>query len=291
MHKQGSLALSLILSLILPGSVCAAQTVSTVELVAFSKENQTVKDLSPGDFELRMDGKTVAVESLKFEPKEPPRMILLVDTSYTALNNRPLLKDIVTAFIDAKPKQMEMALATINDVQQFLSPYQKSNDELVSTLQKMKFGGSPFLSQSILGALNYFDSTSTPLKNRRHVVVTISDGVDNSPNHLWNQVQKIFHDNGMAYYEINHIRVMKAIFDYKFSDKDLVRLTEETGGRSFRLTDFGDITAVAREIYDREINTYHASISSDTRISGGDRNRFKVKSHRKDVRIEVVAVH
>lgn len=90
------------------------QTTSTIELVAYNKENQTVKDLSTNDIELRVDGRMVTLESLKWETKQPPRMILLVDTSYSAMNNRSLMKDLVTAFIDIKPPLLEMAVATIN---------------------------------------------------------------------------------------------------------------------------------------------------------------------------------
>lgn len=80
-----------------------AQTPATIELVAYNKENQTVKDLSTSDIELRVDGRMVTLDSLKWETKRPPRMILLVDTSYTAMNNRTLMKDLVTAFINIKP--------------------------------------------------------------------------------------------------------------------------------------------------------------------------------------------
>jgi VWFA-related protein len=269
-----------------------AQTTGTVELVAYDKQNQTVKDLSPNDFELRMDGHPVDVRSLKLQPKRPPRVILLVDTGYSALNNRPLLKDIVTAFIDVKPPQMEMALATINDVQQFLSPFQKSSDEIVSTLQKVKFSGSAPFSQSVLNAVARLDPVPTAESAKEHkVLITFSDGSDDSPSEARDQVQKMFRERNFTYYLVNHIRALKVIFDFKYTDKDLTRWAEETGGGAFRLSDLRDVGGVAREIFDRETNTYQAALIGDMKLSPNDRNRFKVKSRRKDVRIEVVAVH
>ncbi|MFI5175838.1 MAG: hypothetical protein ACHQKY_13330 [Terriglobia bacterium] len=269
-----------------------AQTTSTIELVAYNKENQTVKDLSINDFELRVDGHMVTLGSLKWETKRPPRMILLVDTSYTAMNNKPLMKDLVTAFIDAKPPQLEMAVATIGVNQQFLSGYQQSGDELVSSLQKIKFGGIAPLSQAILGSVSKFDSdTGASSKEVRKVIVAFSDGSDDSPVDVWSEAQKTLVNRGYAFYEINHIKAMKTIFDFKYVDKDLIRLAEETGGRAFRLGGLEEIGRVARQIYDRETNTYLATVNGDTKISAADLNRFKIKSRRKDVRIDVVAVH
>ncbi|MBZ5536723.1 MAG: hypothetical protein LAO31_12275 [Acidobacteriia bacterium] len=269
-----------------------AQTTATIELVAYNKENQTVKDLSPSDIELRVDGRMVTLDSLKWETKRPPRMVLLVDTSYTAMNNRALMKDLVAAFIDIKPPQLEMAIATINVSQQFLSSYQRSPDELVSTLQKIKFGGIAPLSQDILASLSEFDSKmSGPSKDTRKVLVAFSDGTDDSPSNLWGEVQKTLVSRGFAFYEINHIKALKTIFDFKYLDKDLIRLAEETGGRAFRLNGLEDVGRVAREIYDRETNTYLATLNNDAKVSSADLNRFKVKSRRKDVRIDVVAVH
>jgi hypothetical protein len=269
-----------------------AQTTATIELVAYNKENQTVKDLSTNDFELRVDGRMVTLDSLRWETKRPPRMILLVDTGYTAMNNKPLMKDLVTAFIDVKPPQLEMAIATIGVSQQFLSGYQKSGDELVSSFQKIKFGGMAPLSQAILGSLSHFDpDPGVSPKGVRKVVIAFSDGSDDSPSDLWSQAQKTLVDRGYAFYEINHIKAMKTIFDFKYQDKDLIRLAEETGGRAFRLNGLEDVGRVAREIYDRETNTYLATVNRDTKISASDLNRFKIKSRRKDIRIDVVAVH
>ncbi|MBZ5553102.1 MAG: VWA domain-containing protein [Acidobacteriia bacterium] len=269
-----------------------AQTPATIELVAYNKENQTVKDLSTSDIELRVDGRMVTLDSLKWETKRPPRMILLVDTSYTAMNNRTLMKDLVTAFIDIKPPQLEMAIATINVSQQFLSSYQRSPDELVSTLQQIKFGGIAPLSQDILASLSQFDSkTSGTSKEIRKVLVAFSDGTDDSPSNLWGEVQRTLVSRGYAFYAINHIKALKTIFDFKYLDKELIRLTEETGGRAFRLNGLEDVGRVAREIYDRETNTYLATLNSDAKVSSADLNRFKIKSRRKDVRIDVVAVH
>jgi VWFA-related protein len=292
MHRKLRLFICEAFALVSLCSRAAGQTGATVELVAYSKDNQTVKDLAPTDIELRLDGRPVSVEALKLESKQPPRMILLVDTGYSALNDRTLLKDMVAAFIDIKPSALEMALATINETQQFLSSYQRSSDELVSTLEKMRFGGSSFLSQSILEALNRFEpDLSSPARSARRVVVTFSDGSDASSSGRWNQVTKMMRDNNFVYYEINHIQAMKAMFDYKFNDKELIRLAEESGGHAFRMSELGDIARVAREIYDRETNTYRAAIGVDSKLTQADRNRFKVKSRRKDIRVEVVAVY
>jgi|GEM_PF-6641695 len=280
------------LLLVCPACLTAAQIASTVELVAYNKENQTVRDLGPNDLEVRVDGHPIALDSLKWELKQPPRMILLVDTSYASMNNKSLLKDMVTAFIDCKPPQLEMAIATISAVQQFLSNYQRSADELVSTLEKLKYGGTAPFSQALLDALSRFDSDpSMASKDVRKVVVAFSDGSDDSAGSQRDRAQKTLLDNGYVFYEINYIKALKAIFDFKYVDKDLVRLAEETRGRGFRLNGLEDVGRVAREIYDRETNTYLATFSNDTRISTTDLNRFKVKSRRRDVRVEVVAVH
>ncbi|MGB7622146.1 MAG: hypothetical protein WBN92_07325 [Terriglobia bacterium] len=290
-HIRWALVLALLV-LVQSLQTTPAQTTSTIELVAYNKENQTVKDLSTNDFELRVDGRMVTLDSLKWETKRPPHMILLVDTSYTAMNNKPLMKDLVTAFIDAKPPQLEMAVATIGVNQQFLSGYQQSGDELVSSLQKVKFGGIAPLSQAILGSITKFDpDTGASSKEVRKVIVAFSDGSDDSPADVWSEAQKTLVTRGYAFYEINHIKAMKTIFDFKYVDKDLIRLAEETGGRAFRLGGLEEIGRVARQIYDRETNTYLATVNGDTRISAADLNRFKIKSRRKDVRIDVVAVH
>lgn len=284
----------LFITLLLSPSVLGhlnAQTTSIVELVAFDKESQTVKDLNPGDIELKMDGRPVAIESLRFEPKQPPRMLILVDTSYTVMTNRSLLKDIVAAFIDAKPRAMEMAIATINQPQQFLSPYQISNDELVSSLQKIKFGGEPPLYQSIVGGLQHFQGDPAgPSREFRKVMVVFSDGTDASSTQLRETARNTLRGKGYVFYEVNHAQAMKAIFDFRYTDRDLVRLAEESGGKAFRISDLGDIVRIAREIYDRETNTYQAAIRTDGRIPTSDRVRFKVKSRRKDVFMDVVAV-
>lgn len=269
-------------------SLSPAQTDVTVELVAYNKNNHTVRDLTPGDVELKVDGREVDIRSLRLESKQPPRTILLVDSSSAAMNNRSLLKDIVAAFIDFKPPQLEMAIGTINDTQQFLSPYQTSSDELVNALQRIKFGGRAPLSTSILAALNHFDPTPKPT---RKMLILFSDGTDDSTGQKWLQAQKALKENEFVIYEVNPVKAIKVIFDFKFVDKDLVRLAEETGGQAFRIAELGEVGRVAREIFDRETTTYHATLRFDAKLSPSDRLRIKVKSRRKGIRLEVVAVH
>ncbi len=278
--------------ILLCGVGTAGQTTSTIEFTAINKENQTVKDLTPSEVELKVDGHSVEIRSLKLLPKRPPRMLLLFDTGYLALNNRSLLKDMVTAFIDDKPPSMEMALATINDSQQFLSPFQTSIDELVSTLQRVRFGGASPFSDSVLDALaRFLPKPRNTGAASRMVAVAFSDGSDDSPRSQWDALEKMFAQKGYVFYEINHVEAMKAIFDYKYSDKDLIRLAEQTGGKAYRLKDLDEIGGSDREIYDRETLTYDATVSGEARASPADRNRIKIKSRRKDVRLEVVAVH
>ncbi len=267
-----------------------AQSRGTVEIVAFNKENQTVKDLTAADVELKLDGRTVTIDSLKLEPKQPPPVLLLIDTSYLAFNNRSLLKDMVSFFIDAKPRYMRMALATINEAQQFLSPFQTSSDELVNTLQKVKFGGLAPVSDNILSALKYYRLETKSSEDPRRVLITFSDGSDDSHQSNMAQVRKALADGGFVYYEINHVKAMKPLFDFKYFDKDLIQLAEETGGRAFRLEDLDSVGTVAREIYDRETMTYVATIAGENKPSSTDRNHFKVRSRRKDLHLEVVSV-
>ncbi|MDD5542108.1 MAG: VWA domain-containing protein [Acidobacteriia bacterium] len=280
---------ALVLAMLSECTSIRAQNPLRIDLLAFNKENQLVRNLTPGDIEATLDGQPLVVESLTWIPHPPPRMIVLVDAGYTALNNRSLLKDLVAAFLDSKPKYMRIALGAISQPPQFLSAYETSNDELVNNLQKIKLGGDSPLSDSIVASLKRFESDSEATPGRR-VLVLITDGTDSSSGDAWGQAVKTITSGKYVLYLINHIQAMRAIFDYRFYDKDLIKLAEQTGGQSYRLKNLDDILKVSAEIYDRETHTYRAVTRTETRVTGAESSRIKIRARRKDVRVEIVAV-
>ena len=124
----------------------------------------------------------------------------------------------------------------------------------------------------------------------RRVLIALSDGSDDSSSDRWKLAQSKIVKSGVVFYEINHVKPMKAFFDFKYKDKDLIRLAEETGGRAFRLNGLEDLGGVAREIFDRETLTYVAVINGDGKPVPADKERVKLRARRKDVRLEVVSV-
>ena len=204
--------------------------VVNVPVTVTDAENRFVTDLEKTDFSISEDGKPVEVRYFSRDPKQPLVVGFLLDISNTA---RLYFKTYQEAITDLA----YVLLPGTNKNKGFLGSYATQADFLVKPtsdgqlisekIMKLKPGGGSAMLDAIYTACTkYYTVTGQPGEPKR-ILIVVGDGHDNNSKASLAQVLEAAQRAQVVVYAVSTV-------GYGFTNEEeqnLVRLTEETGGR------------------------------------------------------------
>jgi VWFA-related protein len=189
-----------------------------------------VSDLDKKDFTILDEGKPQNIRFFSRERSQPVVVGFLLDQSNAVKIHWKTYQDAATELVLTlmpNDKKYSGYMITYANEAELVVNTTDDPDKMVTKIAKLKPGGGAALYDAIyMACTNRALVTGEPFEPRR-VIVIIGDGHDNASKHTLDQVVELAQRNLVTIYAVSTIG-----FGFNAeSEKNLIRLAEETGGR------------------------------------------------------------
>jgi VWFA-related protein len=231
-----------------------------------SKGRPVDSGLAMEDFEVKEDG--IGQTIRRFEPvaERPIHAGILLDASTSMLDSIDEAEKAALQFFQSVVEPKDRAcLITFNDSPQLVVPFTNDHEVLAGGLAGLVAEGETALHDSLVYALHYFSG----LRGKRALVL-LSDGEDVGSTYTFDEALDFARRTGVPIYSIG---LGVAQRDAMARTK-LIRLSQDTGGRSF----FIDSAAGLASVYERietELRAQYLIAYQSTQADQAQNDRYR----------------
>lgn len=229
------------------------------------KSNRFVVDLKQTDFEIYEDKAAQSIVSFTPLNNLPLDIGMLMDTSNSVKPKLKFEKDAAYSFLETvlKTRQDRALFATFDSQVELHQDLTNRLDLLTKAIDKVKAQGGTRMYDAIYSVCEEKMMSPNTTGHRRAMVV-ITDGEDTESEHDLKEVIDIAQRSETTVFVIStkaggFFGVQAGTVDRR-EDKDLKRLSEETGGRAFFTAEVIELersfTAIARELRSQYVIAY-----------------------------------
>jgi Ca-activated chloride channel family protein len=265
-----------------PGEVAAIHqdqpifrsSVRTVPVYAtvLDASGRLIPDLEQADFSVLDNGKPAEIALFSSEP-QPFTAIVMLDTSASMTANLKLLNRAAEQFLLRLLPVDRAQVGAFNDKIQLSGEFTNNRDELIADLNNLYFGNPTRLNDAIGASLDALKDV-----DGRRVVLVFTDGEDTSSRTKFGTVLERSRDEEVMVYSIgleseyfNGVRVVRSR-----PSRDLRRISEETGGGYFELSQTADLAPTFSRVA-TELRSQYLIAFTPSALDG--------KVHKLDVRV------
>ncbi len=233
--------------------------VQMVEMyVGVTEGRHLVEDLQRQDFVILEEGVAQQIERFEYIDNLPVNVVILMDSSGSMRSSMAAAIASTLGFIDAVLTERDRAaIVEFNHATDLIAPFTKNLDHLRLAAASMGAHGGTRLHDAVILSTHYFGG----LEGKRALVV-ISDGLDQHSFFTASQMVEYGLRSGVAVYTISLQSGNANPTQRRVHQRQLRRLSEETGGRHFDVTLFSDLDKIyeqiRRELRSQYLLAYHA---------------------------------
>ncbi len=267
------------------------------------KHNALIGNLEKNDFTILEDGKPQTIKYFTRETDLPLTIGLLVDVSRSQENLIGIERNAASEFFaKVLRKKDEAFLISFGEESELLQDYTGSPRLLEQALGQLRVssgvggigpGPVPTASQP-RGTVLYdavYLAASEKLKGEvgRKVLVLITDGVDQGSRMTRNQAIEAAQKADAVIYSIDY-QDPSAYGPFNFGggggESELRRMSDETGGRVFKVDRKHTLDEVFREIQDEMRSQYAIGYTPTNDVKDGSYRRIDIKLASKDLKVQ-----
>lgn len=231
--------------------------VNLVELytTVTEKNGRLARGLTASDFEVREDGRPQTISKFELVENLPLTLGITIDTSGSMFESIGEAQRAAIDFLEAiiTPRDRCFALA-FADRPQLLMPRTSDVGAVAERLEDLVASGSTSLHDAIVTSLYYYRG----IRGRRALVL-LSDGEDTSSTLSFGEALEYARRSGVAVFTIG-LRIGKLQIGVR---RKLENLAEETGGRTFYISEATELFGVYDEIEEELRSQYLVAYNSD----------------------------
>jgi Ca-activated chloride channel homolog len=204
-------------------------------VMVFDSDDKFVPGLTRDNFRIFEDDQEQKIEQFEAPSKLPLSVAVLMDTSSSVKRKLKFQKDAAVDFVQTIVKNsVDKALfATFDSVVTLRSDFTRDTGELTHAIDEVKAGGDTRLFDAVYRVCE--EKMALLPTEQRSVMLVVTDGADTASDHSLQEAIDISQRSNVTifgistrnYADINAGSVRGSV------DKELVRLCEETGGRTF----------------------------------------------------------
>jgi VWFA-related protein len=275
--------------------------VDLVNLVfsARDKKGALIADLTKDSVTVFEDGKQQTIKDFVRETNLPLTIGLLVDVSGSQADLIEVEKHAASQFFTKVLKQKDMAfLIQFGSDTELLQDSTNSAKLLRAGLEQLRLIGSPTgfhpgpvpTASKQKGTVLYdavYLAAQEKLKSEvgRKAIVVISDGVDMGSTYSREDAIAAAHKADSIIYSIYYSSPRFAY--YGSGEGDLKRMSEETGGRLFRVDRKHTLDDIFTQIQEEMRSQYSLVYTPENKTRDGSFRKVEIKTARKDVKVQV----
>lgn len=264
------------------------------------KRGALVPTLLKPDFEVYEDGKKQEIRSFSKEGDLPLTIGLLVDVSPSQERLIDIERRAAAAFFRQVLKNKDMAFViSFGGEAELLQDLTSSPKLLTQSLDGLRVNASvsspigqgpvPTTQRGTIMFDAVYLAADEKLRGEvgRKVVLLITDGVDMGSRKKREQAIEAAHRSDAIIYGIYYFdRAAYGYHMYGVSDGDLRKMSEDTGGRVFRVEGRTTLDEVFKQLEDEMRNQYTLSYSSTNPNRDGGFRKLEIKSKNKEFKVQ-----
>jgi Ca-activated chloride channel homolog len=215
-----------------------------------------ITNLTKDDFAVFEDGEPQTISNFSRDADMPLNIALLIDTSGSVRDKLRFEREAASRFFYSvlRSGRDRALLMTFDTGVEIIQDYTDDPVVLQTAMQTMVAGGSTSLYDAVAKASVHEESN----RGGRHVIVVLSDGLDNSSHINLESALRIAQENDTVIYSISTNRIQGPLsLEPELGDSHLTTLAAETGGRALFPTRMDELTRA----FDRIIDEIRAQYS------------------------------
>ena len=209
-----------------------------------------------------------------FSTEDAPVSIgVIFDLSGSMSNKVIRARDSILQFMKTSNPQDEFFVVGFNDRPELIEDFTSSVDQIESRLAIVKAEHRTALLDAIYFGLNKMKQA----KYERKALLVVSDGGDNRSRYTESEVRSVVRESGVQIYSIGIFDPYAATTEERMGPLLLNDISDETGGRLFRVDDVSEMGDIATKISAELRNEYVLGYKPDDERKDGKWRKVKVK--------------
>ncbi|MFT4111679.1 VWA domain-containing protein [Silvibacterium sp.] len=214
-----------------------------VPLTVTDPMNRLVTGLDKENFFLYEDNHLETLKS--FSSDDVPVSIgVIFDLSGSMANKVLRARDSILQFMKTSNPQDEFFVVGFNDRPELIEDFTQSTDEVEARLSMVKPGHRT----ALLDAIYFGMVKMKQARYERKALLVVSDGGDNRSRYTEGEVRSVIRESGVQIYSIGIFDPYAATTEERLGPMLLNDISNETGGRLFRVDDITEMGDVATKI-------------------------------------------
>jgi Ca-activated chloride channel family protein len=214
-----------------------------VPLTVTDPMDRLVTGLEKENFALYENNHPEALKSFSSEDA-PVSIGVIFDLSGSMANKVIRARDSILQFMKTSNPQDEFFVVGFNDRPELIEDFTSSTDEIDARLSTVKAGHRTALLDAIYFGLNKMKQA----KFERKALLVVSDGGDNRSRYTEGEVRSVVRESGVQIYSIGIFDPYAATTEERMGPLLLNDISDETGGRLFRVDDIAEMGDIATKI-------------------------------------------
>lgn len=258
------------------------------------KNNALVPNLEKGDFHILEDGKEQEIRYFARETDLPLTIGMLIDVSGSMDALIPVERTAGSAFFEQVLRKQDLAFLIsfgkdselLQDSTGSVRLLERGLNQLAPNV-RVSFGGGPVPTAANQAGTVLYDAVFLAADERlrretgRKVIILITDGVDTGSRKSRDQAIEAAQKSDAIIYSIYYSDPR-----YGGDEGVLKRMSEETGGRVFRVDRKMNLSGIFKEIQDEMRTQYSITYSPTNSVKDGGYRKLEYRLANKDYKVQ-----
>jgi Ca-activated chloride channel family protein len=243
-----------------------------VPLTVTDTMDRLVTGLEKENFFLYEDNHLQTIKS--FSTDDAPVSIgVIFDMSGSMADKIIRARDSILEFMKTSNPQDEFFVVGFNDRPELIEDFTSSTEQIEERLANVKAGHRTALLDAIYFGLDKMKQAKYP----RKALLIVSDGGDNRSRYTEGEVRSVVRESGVQIYSIGIFDAEAATTEERTGPILLSDISDETGGRLFKVDDVSEMGDIAAKISAELRNEYVLGYTPTNEKHDGKWRKVKVK--------------
>jgi Ca-activated chloride channel family protein len=234
--------------------------------------NRLVTGLEQNDFFIYENNSQQKLKTFSCEDA-PVSIGIIFDLSGSMTSKLIRARDSILQFMKTANPQDEFFVIGFNDRPELIEDFTSSIEDIEARLQTVRAGHRT----ALLDAIYYGMDKMKTARNERKALLVVSDGGDNRSRYTEGEVKAQVRESDVEIYSIGIFDPYAPTTEERMGPVLLNDLSEETGGRMFRVDDLADMGDIAVKISTELRNQYVLGYNPSSMQRDGKWRKVKVK--------------
>jgi Ca-activated chloride channel family protein len=243
-----------------------------IPLTVTDPMDRLVTGLEKNNFFLYEDNHPEAIKSFSTEDA-PVSIGVIFDMSGSMANKILRARDSILEFLKTSNPQDEYFVIGFNDRPELIEDFTSSTEQIEERLANVQAGHRTALLDAIYFGLDKMKQARYP----RKALLVVSDGGDNRSRYTEGEVRSVVRESGVQIYSIGIFDPAAATTEERLGPLLLNDISDETGGRLFKVDDVSEMGDIAAKISSELRNEYVLGYTPANEKHDGKWRKVKVK--------------